>query len=224
MYVSEVIDALRDVLPSCVKIAVGPLLADPPQLTPLEARSAGTLGAGRELEFRTGRAYARGALALLDLHNVELPRSETGAPVWPTGVAGSISHAGGQFAVAVVRKRYCSRIGIDIEPNRYLNPSIWRQFLTDVELAAIHEATAGARSEFALAVWCVKESFLKALGLRLDPTALSVRHIERRVHSSPSVRSRDVWEVTCIQRGQERTTAHSIALGSVVAASVLVRR
>ena len=94
----RILEAWRELLPPDVAISAGPLLDDAPALTPREEASAGAMDAGRTLEFKTGRAYAKLALSKLGFHNVDLPVGADRAPIWPAGVSGSITHAAGPRA------------------------------------------------------------------------------------------------------------------------------
>lgn len=218
---SEVTDALRHLLPSCARVAGGLLLDNPPPLSPKEMVSAGQMNSGRDLEFRTGRAYAKAALAQLSFHDVELPRSKSGSPRWPDCVTGSISHSGNLFATAVVRKQDFCRVGIDIEQNRPIHPRVWKQYLNKAELAAIHHLPVPARSEFALSSWCTKEAFIKAFEMNLDPTVISVRRIERLTGSLEPYFARDVWEITTSGSPLRRWQAHSLICNDFIVASTI---
>jgi 4'-phosphopantetheinyl transferase EntD len=70
----------------------------------------------RRLAFATARACARRALAGLGCEPVAIPRDERGAPLWPAGVVGSITHCAGYRACAVARARDVITLGIDAEP------------------------------------------------------------------------------------------------------------
>lgn len=69
----------------------------------------------RLAEFVAGRRCAREALHLLTGHAVSPGMAEDRSPLWPSGIVGSISHAGDQ-AIAVVGDagRYLG-LGIDLE-------------------------------------------------------------------------------------------------------------
>ncbi|GLW99279.1 4'-phosphopantetheinyl transferase superfamily protein [Microtetraspora sp. NBRC 16547] len=68
----------------------------------------------RRREFTTGRHCARAALALLGFPPAPILKGERGAPVWPPGVVGSITHCAGYRAAAVSVD--VLSIGIDAEP------------------------------------------------------------------------------------------------------------
>lgn len=78
----------------------------------------------RIVEFATGRHCARTALATLDpgLAGVPLLRDRRGAPEWPPGVVGSVTHCAGWTGAVVARSRGSrfgrgvAAIGLDAEP------------------------------------------------------------------------------------------------------------
>jgi 4'-phosphopantetheinyl transferase EntD len=74
----------------------------------------------RRREFTTARACARAALAQLGLPAVAIPVGERGAPRWPAGVVGSITHCEGYRACAVARATDVLTVGIDAEPHAAL--------------------------------------------------------------------------------------------------------
>jgi 4'-phosphopantetheinyl transferase EntD len=113
------------------------------------------------------RIVARGLLRVLGEPNAALPRSASGAPVWPFGIVGSIAHDD-EVAVATVVRSGCVRsLGIDVEPADLLP----RELVPIV-------ATANERGRYGKAVlesrilFCAKEAVFKALyplcGLFLD--------------------------------------------------------
>lgn len=69
----------------------------------------------RRREFTTGRACARAALAELGIGARPIPCGPRGAPQWPPGVVGSITHCTGFRACAVARTSDLATIGIDAE-------------------------------------------------------------------------------------------------------------
>jgi 4'-phosphopantetheinyl transferase EntD len=177
---AEILEAWRGLLPRGVSITAGPLMFDAPALTPCEEVSAGVMDAGRTLEFRTGRAYAKLALSKLGCCPVELLVGADKAPIWPAGVSGSITHTsgteGGHVAAAVARTDVVGKIGIDAEVNRALHPAAWRQFLSRNEHQKVRELPVESRSTIVMTIWCVKEAAMKALGKPIDPMNIAVWH------------------------------------------------
>jgi 4'-phosphopantetheinyl transferase EntD len=74
----------------------------------------------RRREFTTVRACARTALAKLGLDPVPILPGLRGAPTWPPGVVGSMSHCAGYRACALAHATDLLAIGIDAEPNATL--------------------------------------------------------------------------------------------------------
>jgi 4'-phosphopantetheinyl transferase EntD len=79
----------------------------------------------RAHEFRAGRACAMAAIrgirfGAVDLIGVDI----TGAPVWPSGIVGSISHSSGRAAAAVSADPDILALGIDIERARIFDPNL----------------------------------------------------------------------------------------------------
>ena len=72
----------------------------------------------RQREYRAGRYCALRAVDLVDPGRtpVSMPKAHHGAPEWPIGLTGSITHAHGFVSAAVARTDDASAIGIDSEP------------------------------------------------------------------------------------------------------------
>ncbi|HEY0002943.1 MAG TPA: 4'-phosphopantetheinyl transferase superfamily protein [Actinoplanes sp.] len=117
---------LADLLPAAVCVAE--VFADPPdaRLFPAEEPFVARAVAGRRQEFVTGRHCARAALAGLGVAPVAIVRGERGAPQWPGGVVGSITHCTGYRAAAVARADQVTTLGIDAEPAQPLPAGVLR--------------------------------------------------------------------------------------------------
>ncbi|WP_328301299.1 4'-phosphopantetheinyl transferase superfamily protein [Streptomyces sp. NBC_00435] len=74
----------------------------------------------RRREFATARACARAALGLLGVPPAPLLPGPHGAPRWPDGIVGSMTHCTGYRAAAVARSSDLVSIGLDAEPNEPL--------------------------------------------------------------------------------------------------------
>lgn len=106
---------LEEILPASVAVTeVRGDIADA-ALFPEEAGVIGGAVEKRRREFRTGRACARAALAELGIEPQAIPSGERGAPQWPAGIVGSISHCDGYRAAALARGEDLLTIGIDAE-------------------------------------------------------------------------------------------------------------
>jgi 4'-phosphopantetheinyl transferase EntD len=74
----------------------------------------------RRREFITARVCARRALARLGQAPVPVLPGLRGAPQWPEGVTGSITHCDGYRAAAVALAKDVVSIGVDAEPDEPL--------------------------------------------------------------------------------------------------------
>jgi 4'-phosphopantetheinyl transferase EntD len=104
------------------------------------------------------RIVARELLASIGLPQCPLPKGEGGAPVWPVGVVGSLSHHSSVAVAAIASSRDFSALGIDIEPAETLPPEILDLVTTPQERSHIDEDPCGGRLLFA-----AKEAVYKAL-------------------------------------------------------------
>ncbi|WP_435850125.1 4'-phosphopantetheinyl transferase family protein [Streptomyces uncialis] len=93
----------------------------------------------RRREFTTGRHCARQALSALGVSPGPLPRGERGAPVWPAGVVGSLTHCDGYRAAAVAHRSEVTSLGVDAEPHARLPDDV----LDGVTLPTERVALAG---------------------------------------------------------------------------------
>ncbi|MFI6210136.1 4'-phosphopantetheinyl transferase [Streptomyces sp. NPDC051041] len=107
---------MRRLLPETV--AVGEVRGDltEPPLFPEEEAVVEKAVDKRRREFATGRRCARRALAELGHPPVPLLPADRGAPGWPAGVVGAISHCPGYRVAAVARATDLAALGIDAEP------------------------------------------------------------------------------------------------------------
>ena len=80
-----------------------------------ERASLGDAAAKRVAEFTTVRTCARRALTRLGLPAVPIVRGRGGAPRWPEGIVGSMTHCRGYRAAAVAHAVDIVTIGIDAE-------------------------------------------------------------------------------------------------------------
>jgi hypothetical protein len=182
----------RSLLPPNVKFVGGVIDSSAPALTGGELGSVGQVAYGRMMELRAGRHYARQALSLLGIDDVEVPIRPDRSPAWPNGTTGSITHVrgrcGGYCAVAVGLISEFASIGLDVEyQDTELLPEVWPTFLTKRELSQIYVLAESRRREEALCRWCVKEAVIKAARAQLD--ALSIETEKAGVDGQWSVLS-----------------------------------
>jgi len=98
----------------------------------------------RRREFATGRACARAALARLGQPAVAVLRGSGGAPQWPEGIVGSITHCHGYRAAAVAFTKDVASLGMDAEPDEPLpNDGMLGLIALEEECVRLRELAAG---------------------------------------------------------------------------------
>jgi len=153
---------LEQILPAGV--AVEEAFGDVPdaKLFPEEEAVIATAVARRRTEFATARACARAALARLGEPAVPILPGARGAPQWPQGVAGSITHCEGYRAAGVARTTGIVTMGLDAEPNDPLPDGVLGVIALDGERARIAElAAAEPAVRWDRLLFCAKESVYK---------------------------------------------------------------
>ncbi|MGW2161407.1 4'-phosphopantetheinyl transferase family protein [Nonomuraea sp. NPDC001699] len=88
----------------------------------------------RRREFATARRCARDALGRLGHPPAPVLPGTRGAPIWPEGIVGSITHCGGYRAAAVARSSDIVTLGIDAEPNLPLPRGVLEAIAVEEEL------------------------------------------------------------------------------------------
>lgn len=120
----------------------------------------------RRREFMLGRYCAHGALRRLGAPPAVVPIGAAGAPAWPTGVIGSITHADGYGAAAVAWASDYLAIGIDAERLGAVSAEVWPVLFTPAELRRLGQAPDPRR--LATQMFGAKESTFKCLGALND--------------------------------------------------------
>jgi 4'-phosphopantetheinyl transferase EntD len=132
-------------------------------LFPEEATLVARATEKRRREFTTGRECARGALAALGVAAAPILRGYRGAPLWPDGIVGSITHCAGYCAAAVARTQDLLTIGLDAEPNAALPGGVLELISLPAERARLRELAAAAPGiGWDRLLFCAKEAVYKA--------------------------------------------------------------
>ncbi|MFF8731408.1 4'-phosphopantetheinyl transferase [Streptomyces sp. NPDC015171] len=110
---------IEELLPESV-VAVEAHADDPLWETPLypaEEALVARAVAKRRREFAAVRGCARRAMEKLGVPPQAVVSGERGAPRWPDGIVGSMTHCDGYCAAALVRAADLVSLGIDAEPH-----------------------------------------------------------------------------------------------------------
>ncbi|WP_217142371.1 4'-phosphopantetheinyl transferase superfamily protein [Streptomyces sp. AC627_RSS907] len=110
---------IEELLPDTVVVveAHGHDDAGHPPLYPEEEALVARAVAKRRREFAVVRSCARRAMEKLGVPAQPVLTGERGAPRWPAGLAGSMTHCDGYCAAALVRATDLASLGIDAEPD-----------------------------------------------------------------------------------------------------------
>lgn len=149
--------AVASLFPAGTAVAAEPIGADlEGTLWPEEL--AGIAGAvpKRRAEFAAGRSAARRCLAALGRAPQALPVAADRAAIWPDGIFGSISHAGG---IAIAVARVTGPVGIDIEADAAVKADLWPIICAADELSDLPELERG---RWVRRVFAAKEALFKA--------------------------------------------------------------
>jgi 4'-phosphopantetheinyl transferase EntD len=154
---------IEEILPAAV--ASAEMFTDPPDaaLLPQEAAIVERVSDKRRREFTAGRECARIALGKLGVVPVPILIGERGAPQWPPGIVGSITHCDGYRAAAAAHASDVAAIGMDAEPDDPLP----RGVLDVISLPAERARLAALAGEGPAVCWdrllfSAKESVYKA--------------------------------------------------------------
>ncbi len=145
-------------------VAVAEEFGDPPAATlfPAEAALITRAVDKRRREFTTARYCARRALAALGHPPAPILRGDRGAPEWPAGIIGSLTHCDGYRAAALTHATDLASIGIDAEPHAPLPGGV----LDSIARPEEQRWLAAARAADPTVCWdrlvfCAKEAVYK---------------------------------------------------------------
>lgn len=190
--------AVRRSPPWRLGFAATEALVGPEGLLPEERALVAGSSTGRQAEFATGRHCARLALASLSPPFDRMPvlADGRGAPVWPVGVVGSITHCPGWTGAVVARtprfapSRGIRALGLDAGPADPLPTGVLEVVSSDDErtgLSALGRERPGIPWDAVL--FSAKEAAFKAW---YPLTGILVAHDAVSVELSPSGRFRAV--------------------------------
>ncbi|WP_193187617.1 4'-phosphopantetheinyl transferase family protein [Nisaea sediminum] len=119
----------------------------------------------RRAAHLAGRVCAREALRAAGAGESLVGRDRSGAPVWPAGFRGSITHAGRTAAAAAIRAAACRGIGLDYEivMTGAAAEEISDLVLRPADRRGIASLAGTSFEEGATLVFSLKESLYKAI-------------------------------------------------------------
>jgi 4'-phosphopantetheinyl transferase EntD len=113
-------------------------------------------------DFTLGRDCAHRALGRLGAPVGAIPRQDNGAPHWPEGIVGSITHTRGYAAAAVAPAARFRGVGVDAERIEVLATGVEQRLFLPEELADLEASPPGLRATLAMTLFSAKEACFKA--------------------------------------------------------------
>jgi 4'-phosphopantetheinyl transferase EntD len=154
--------AVRRELPPAIAVSGGALETARGELFPVEAAAVERAVAKRRDEFVAGRTNARRALAALGAEPVAIPIGPRRAPVWPNGIAGSISHCKGYCIAIAARARDFAGVGIDVELDEPISDGVAARICFGDELSDRVATERRIGMDLPKLLFSIKESVYKA--------------------------------------------------------------
>ncbi len=129
-------------------------------LHPDEERAVAGTVEKRRRDFALGRACAHGALAQLSRDIGPIARANDGAPVWPAGIVGSITHTQAYAAAVVAVTADFAGLGVDAERIGGVTQDLWPRLFNGDERDVL--ARQPDPSRLATILFSAKEACHKA--------------------------------------------------------------
>ena len=136
----------------------------PLHISALEEAMVENAAPKRRREFALGRCCAHGALEKLGHGAAVIGRGENGAPLWPDGVTGSITHTRDYAAAVVGEARHFSGIGVDAERIGDITQGLWRRLFDAAECDHLMGLDEAEQVRIATMIFSAKEACYKAWG------------------------------------------------------------
>ena len=119
----------------------------------------------RRQEYTAGRQCCRKGLEALGITDFPILPGPHRAPLWPTGIIGSISHCEGYCGVAITRAGKIRGIGFDVEPRSIsnLDPDLINLICSPAEQKWLAKLGSHQQAHWFKMIFSAKESIYKAL-------------------------------------------------------------
>ena len=139
-------------MPLGLRLFGGPIL---PAVPPLPAHTERFAPVRRD-EYYSGRRYGLLGLASMGADAATIPTADNGAPVWPQGIVGSITHTRKSCIVALSEEPGFSAVGIDLEMAGGVTADVHADIMSDSERQFV-----GTDRLLPTVMFSAKESFFK---------------------------------------------------------------
>jgi 4'-phosphopantetheinyl transferase EntD len=115
----------------------------------------------RRAEFGTARLCARRGFGALGVPPAAIVPDDDGAPRWPAGVVGSITHTAGYCAVVLSRDPPVRSVGLDVETLQDLEAGLVDSILTTRERRWLDAQPQSRQADLSVVFFSAKEAFYK---------------------------------------------------------------
>jgi 4'-phosphopantetheinyl transferase EntD len=120
----------------------------------------------RRRDFALGRACAHAALSALGQGGAAIGKDENGAPLWPAGILGSITHTKAYAAALVAKAHHVGGVGVDAERVGDVTPDLWPRLFDSAECDYLMTLEGQPQQIFATLFFSAKEAVYKASGIK----------------------------------------------------------
>ncbi|HEY4078846.1 MAG TPA: 4'-phosphopantetheinyl transferase superfamily protein [Rhizomicrobium sp.] len=153
---------LSRIVPSGVAAAEIEDIGQPVALHPDEAGYVSKSGDVRLRDFTLGRHCAHAVLARLGQPDFAIAPDANGAPIWPEGIIGSITHTKGYAAALAGRTDMFLAVGVDAERIGGVTENLYSRLFTAAECVRLSMQDAKGRGRDATILFSAKEAVYKA--------------------------------------------------------------
>ena len=156
-------------------------VGQPVSIATEEAALVSAAGEKRRRDFTLGRWCAHAALAQLGGDDGVIGLSKSGAPLWPDGFCGSITHTAGYAAAMVARRAGFLGLGVDAERVGGVTQKLWPRLFDADETALLAALSPDLQMRVATILFSAKEACFKAWSpLGAAPQSFRDMHVALR--------------------------------------------
>jgi enterobactin synthetase component D / holo-[acyl-carrier protein] synthase len=149
---SPLVAHCQSFMPEGLQLFGGPILSATLPLPAYAERFARV----RRNEYYSGRHYGRLGLTNIGAYAYDIPNSGNGAPIWPKGIVGSITHTRKNCIVGLATMQSFSAVGIDLEVAGAVLREVYADIMSVTEIEFV-----GNDRLLPTVVFSAKESFFK---------------------------------------------------------------
>lgn len=154
---------IAELLPDYVRLACMRVQDAAPDVLEAERAFVKKAIEKRRREFSAGRTCARQALRELGCADAPIVHNQSGAPLWPPGIVGSITHSNTYAAAVAAESSRARGLGIDMETVSRVSPAIAGKILTEPEQACLQQSDPSVQQRLLALYFSAKEAIYKCL-------------------------------------------------------------